>query len=280
MPRVELRRKDRTNPESTYLRGHASTVTSQYGEDGIIAKIFELIGLKNKWCVEFGAWDGEYLSNTWAVINQQKWSAVLIEGDPQRAADLAKLHEGRVGEVFVQNAFVGWEGETALDALLSQTPIPNDFDLLSIDIDGNDWHVWDALSAYSPRLVVVEFNPSATNELYFVQDPDPALSQGSSLLAFIDLAKQKGYELVATTYANAFFVQAADFPKLGISDNSIDAMYAPYMDIQIFQGFDGTIAGAGHMLLNWHRIPISQEDLQILPKALRKYPDPGKDYSV
>lgn len=276
MPKIELRRKKRTKPESTFLNNSAYDVTSQYGEDGIIAKILEIIGPGPEWCVEFGAWDGKYLSNTWRLINQLKWSGVLVEGDDGRAQRLGESHQSRAGEVFIENAFVGWEGENSLDAILGRTPIPSGFSVLSIDIDGNDWHVWNALRNYKPRLVVVEFNPSASNEFYFVQDADPALSQGASLLAFIDLAQQKGYELIATTYANAFFVLGDDFPRFGITDNSIDAMYEPYMDLQICQGFDGTIFGAGHMWLNWHGIQLTQEDLQILPKALRKYPDPGE----
>lgn len=276
MPVIEIRRNKRTKPQSTYLREFASDVTSQFGEDGIIAKILDLIGTRTQWCVEFGAWDGKYLSNTWDLINNKRWCGVLIEGDEGRARRIAEDHVSRVGEVFVENAFVGWEGDNSLDNILSRTPIPPDFDLLSIDIDGNDWHVWNGLKNYRPRLVLVEFNPSASNELYFVQDADPTLNQGASLLAFIELGKQKGYELVATTYSNAFFVLADDFPKVGITDNSIDAIYEPYMDLQICQGFDGTIFAAGHMWLNWHGIPLTQEDFQILPKALRKYPDPGE----
>ena len=276
MPTIEVRRINRTKPESAYLRQYAKSVTSQYGEDGVIDKILDLIGRAHPWCVEFGAWDGKYLSNTWDLINNRGWSGVLIESDEQRCAALAKLHSGRVAEIFVECAKVSWEGESSLDNVLGRTPIPNNFDVLSIDIDGNDWHVWNALKNYRPRLVVIEFNESAGNELYFVQDADPALNQGASLLALIDLAKRKGYELVATTCGNAFFVQAEDFPKLGIEDNSIDAMHAPFMDTQICQGFDGTIFAAGHMWLNWHRIPLSQEDFQVLPKALRHYLDPGE----
>ena len=275
MPTIELRRVKRTKPESTYLRQFASSVTSQYGEDGIIAKILELIGSVQPWCVEFGAWDGKHLSNTWDLINNKGWSGALIEGDRARYEALVESHRARAGEVFVEHAVVGWEGPNSLDNVLSRTPVPTIFDVLSIDIDGNDWHVWNSLQQYRPRLVVTEFNPSASNEFYFIQDPDESLNQGASLLAFIDLAKRKGYELVATTYANGFFVLAEDFPKVNIEDNSIDAMYEPYMDTQICQGFDGTIFAAGHMWLNWHSIPLDQEDFQILPKALRKYPDPG-----
>jgi hypothetical protein len=277
MPIVELRRRRRTKPESTFLRDQfSSSVTSQYGEDGIIAKILELIGEEPKWCVEFGAWDGKYLSNTWHLINNKGWCSVLIEGDGERAQQLAETHAMHERQVFLRNAIVGWEGESSLDAILSCTPIPSNFSVLSIDIDGNDWHVWRALERYQPRLVVIEFNPSASNDFYFVQDANPSLNQGASLCALVELGKKKGYELVATTLVNAFFVRAQDFAAVGIADNSIDAIFEPYMTTEIIQGFDGTIFAAGHMALTWHALPLTQEDFQILPKALRRYPDPGR----
>jgi len=276
MPIIELRRKPRTKPESAYLRTFARNVTSQYGEDGIIAKIFEIIGTHTKWCVEFGAWDGRYLSNTWDLLNVKDWSGVLIEGDPDRAGRLAAEHKSKAGKIFIENAFIELGGASSLDAILSRTSAPRDIDLLSVDIDGNDWHIWKSLKQYRPRAVVIEFNPSASNQLYFVQDPDPRVNQGSSLLAFIDLGRDKGYELVATTYANAFFVTDEDFKKFGIIDNSIDAIYEEYMTTEICQGFDGTIFAAGHMHLTWHDIPLAQEDFQVLPKVMRKYPDPGE----
>ena len=277
MPIVELRRIRRVKPESAYLRNqYARDVTSQFGEDGIINEILNRIGRRNRWCVEFGAWDGKYLSNTWTLINNEHWSGVLIEGAQDRCTALHASYQSRPNEVFVRQGYVGWESGNDLDGFLGGTPIAQDFDVLSIDIDGNDWHVWHALKNYRPRLVVVEFNPSASNELYFVQDANGALNQGASLRAMVDLGKSKGYELVATTYTNAFFVLAEDFDKLGIADNSIDAMHEPHIEIQICQGYDGTIFAAGHLLLNWHGIPIAQEDLQVLPAALRKYPDPDQ----
>jgi hypothetical protein len=218
----------------------------------MIAKILELIGIKNKWCVEFGAWGGNYLSNTWDLINNKSWSSVLVEGDPRRAARLAESYCDRVGSIFVKNAYVGWDGTNNLDTILATAPIPTEFDLLSIDIEGNDWHAWKPLTRYRLRLVVVEFNPSASNHLYFVQDPDPWLNLGSSLLAFIDLAKSKGYQLVACSVINAMFVLDSKFPKLLISDNSIDSMYEPVMTTEIYHGYDGTIFPAGFMRLTWH----------------------------
>jgi hypothetical protein len=91
-----------------WLNQFESNVTSQYGEDGIITKIFEVIPEKNKWCVEFGAWDGKLYSNTYNLINQQGYSAVLIEANPKRYQDLIKTYRDNK-KVIPLNAFVGFE---------------------------------------------------------------------------------------------------------------------------------------------------------------------------
>lgn len=270
MPVLELHKVDRTKPESIQLRQFQRNETSQFGEDGVIEEILRRVGIKNRWCVEFGAHDGKFMSNTWRLIAKEKWSAVLIEGHSKRACELAKLHREN-GNVHVQQAYVGWNAENSLDALLKQTNIPEDFDLLSIDVDGNDFHIWKAVSVYRPRVVVIEFNPTAPNDLYFVQDPDPRVNQGSSLRAISILGKEKGYELVATTQVNAFFVLRELFQNIGITDNSLDAMHDTEQSTTIAQAYDGTILVAGNMKLLWCGKRFSSEDLQILPKRKRIY---------
>ncbi|RCW80163.1 hypothetical protein C7476_115128 [Phyllobacterium bourgognense] len=144
---------------------------------------------------------------------------------------------------------------------------------LSIDIDGNDWHVWNGLKNDQPRLIVVEFNPSASNDLYFVQDADPR-----RIVAGLYRAREvQRLRTGSRDLCQCVFVQSKDFKRVKIADNSIDAIYEPYMDLQICQGFDGTIFAAGHMWLNWHGIKLEQEDFQILPRHLRKYPRPRRE---
>ena len=259
-----------TKAASRYLSSSAANVTSQFGEDGIIKRIFEICPPSNRWCVEFGAWDGKFLSNTWSLINERSWGGVLIEADQERVATLKHRHADR-HDVFVRNALVGWGAEDGLDAILRTTPTPPDFDLLSIDIDGNDFHVWHAVAAYRPRVLIVEFNPTASNQLYFVQDADPKLNQGCSLLALAELGKHKGYELVATTFTNAIFVASELYPMFGIEDNSLDALHEEALTAEIAHGYDGTVFAAGHLWLNWHGIALTQDDYQLLPKNMRSY---------
>jgi hypothetical protein len=274
VPILRLRQSPFLKAESAYLSTFAENVHSQFGEDGIIAAIFLFLGEGSRTCVEFGAWDGRHLSNT-AHLLDQGWSGLLIEGNPERFRDLERAYADNP-RVTKMNRFVDLDPKSvdALTNLLAEADIPSDFDLLSIDIDGNDYHVWRTLtSTYAPRVVVIEFNPTIPNEVIFVQDADPRLNQGSSLAALIELGKEKGYEIVATTDCNAIFVNAALFPRLEIADNSIDAIHRPKLTSVIFQLYDGTLVLAGCQRLLWHDLPIDQEAIQVLAPEQRRFPD-------
>jgi hypothetical protein len=248
--------------------GHS--VTSQGGEDGIIEKILEVIGTANPWCVEFGSWDGRYLSNTYNLIANKNFSAVLIEGDPKRCRVLCENFKSnpRVTQV---NAFVGFNTEDCLDRILEKTPIPRDFDVLSIDIDGNDYHVWEAVQNYSPKLVVIEFNSTVPPSVEFVQPRDMRMTQGSGLLSLVQLGRQKGYELIAVESANAFFIKKEYMQRFDIKDNSIEAIWTDRSTVShIFFGYDGTVFLRGLATHPWTQIPIRESSMQILPAWARK----------
>ncbi|MBW2645904.1 MAG: FkbM family methyltransferase [Deltaproteobacteria bacterium] len=253
-----------------WLAKYARNNTSQFGEDGIIEKVLEVVGVNDKWCVEFGSWDGKICSNTFHLISEKGYSAVLIEGNPKRYKDLLKTFTGN-DKVVPINTFVGFERETGLDSILKDTAIPKDFDLLSIDIDGNDYHVWETVQNYKPKVVLIEFNPTIPKTVEFVQPPDPRLSQGSSLLSITQLGKSKGYELVCTTHANAVFVHAKFFDLFGIKDNSAEKMMTDdSMVTHIFCGFDGTVFIRGCGIIPWQGIAYEESKVQQLPKWARK----------
>ena len=249
----------------------AKNIKSQNGEDGIIETILSLIG-ENKWCVEFGAWDGEYLSNTYNLIKNHDFSAVLIEGDKEKCLLIPETFKGNK-KVIALNEFVGSSENNNLGHLLQETEIPYDFDFLSIDVDGNDYHVWKALTAYRPRLICVEYNMSIPNEVDFVQQKDPSVQHGNSILALTRLANEKGYKLAATTFTNAFYVDEKYFQALEIQDNSISVLREDLSLVtHIFTGYDGTTFISGNCTVPWHGMPYQAESLQQLPKFLRKYP--------
>lgn len=259
--------------DSKWLLQYARNVRSQKGEDGIVERILEVIGTTQKWCVEFGAWDGEHLSNTYNLIANHKFSAVLIEGSSARFRVLVeKFRDNR--KVTPINGFVGFTANDGLDKILAATPIPLDFDVLSIDIDGNDYHVWKAVDRYRPKLVVIEFNPTIPSAVEFVQPADMSVNQGASILSMSLLAKEKGYELVAATDYNCFFVPKEHFHLFGIDDNSVQAI-RPNEDLvtYIFNGFDGTVFIRGYGKVEWHGLPYDEARLQHVPRLFRSFPD-------
>ena len=271
MPILKQVRRDRRNPESCKLLQAAANVTSQSGEDGILACIFELIGEGTRWCVEFGAWDGRKLSNTWNLL-QQGWHGVLIEGDAAKFAKLRRNTAGNPRVTCLHGLVQPQAGPGSLDGFLSRTAIPQAFDLLSIDIDGNDYHVWASLAAYRPRVVVIEYNPCIPNDVVFVQDCDPSVNQGCSLRALVELGRKRGFELACVTESNGIFIEAGAFGRLGIADNDIDAMAFPKRDAKYFDGYDGTLFHVGLSKLNWVKDGrFDPNQLQVLEPSARRY---------
>lgn len=249
-----------------------SDVYSQTGEDGIIEKILEILPEKDKWCVEFGAWDGIYLSNVRNLIEKEGYSAIFIEGSGEKYGELRRNYSNYKNITCI-NSFVGFSGKDNLDEILKRTLIPEKFDLLSVDIDGNDYHVWKAISKYVPKVVVIEFNPTIPTEISFIQKADPLVNQGASLLALVELGKEKGYELVSVLPFNAFFVRSEYFPLFQIRDNSPASLRQSLSDITyIFSGYDGNIFLYGSKKLPWHGIDIDQSKIQQLPRLFRKFP--------
>ena len=143
---AERERIERNNP----LISHAKSITSQVGEDGVIAHILDRLEIAGGWCVEFGAWDGKFNANTWDLVHNRGWKAVYIEANETAFAKLVE-NSSALPDVYCINEFIEIDGPKSLDALLARTPLPKDFDFLVIDIDSNDWHIWKSLQGYRPK---------------------------------------------------------------------------------------------------------------------------------
>ena len=269
--KLRIQKTSQLNSKSRFLQKFRNDITTQRGEDGIIDAIFNLIGTTNKYCIEFGAWDGKLYSSTWNLINNFGWAALLIEANKEKFGKLEAEYAGN-GKVAALNCLVETAGEFSLDSILKAAEAPSEPDFLSIDVDGLDWYMWESLSTFSPRLISIEFNPTVPNDIIFIQDNDPTINQGCSLAALIELAQSKSYELVATTSWNAFFVKKELFEKFDIEDNSINAMHdTAHLESRLFQCYDGSLVLVGCKHLLWHDVGIASEDIQVLPKALRKF---------
>lgn len=205
------------------LRSFRKKITSQDGEDGIIDEIFSRLGTETGWCVEFGAWDGVKLSNTWNLWSNKGWSAVLIEGDPKRFEEL-KRNVAEFSNITPLNVFVDSEGEDSLDRVLGRTSAPQDFELLSIDVDGWDYHIWKGLQDYHPKLVVIEYNATFPPHMDFV-GPKESRRFGASALALSKLAQQKDYRLICCTRTNMFFVRSDVVGELRVAQPSLEKAF-------------------------------------------------------
>lgn len=184
-------------------------VFSQFGEDGIIEKIFEVIGVESKTCIEFGAWDGFFCSNTANLFSKKGWKAILIECNKNKFNTLVNNVNGYDCTCICEAIGIG---NSSLESVLLRNSIPfSQIDLLSIDIDGNDYYVFDSLDLMRPRVIVCEYNPTLPAHLSIYakyDDIGTSWGFGCSVGALNTVAKQKGYSLVALTDCNAFFVRS------------------------------------------------------------------------
>jgi len=184
---------------------------SQCGEEGIIEQIFSLIGTTNRVAVEFGCADGYNLSNTRALLEQgwtvHMWDCAYANHQVRRHLITAE----NVNEIFQS------EG------------VPEEFDLLSIDIDGNDYWVWKALTACRPRVVVIEFNGALSGKKTIPYDPahrhDGTDYYGASFELLCALGREKGYVPVCQIAdLNLFFVRKELVP---VDPDTLPLFHAP-----------------------------------------------------
>lgn len=186
---------------------------SQQGEEGVIFEIFQRIGwgTLNKLCVEFGAWDGKHLSNTFALVESHDFEAVYIEGSDERFAALQRTCS-EFPKITPIHAMVSREAGNvnSLDEILKRTGFEQDFDLLSIDIDTFDLDIWESLIHFKPKVVVIEINSGI---MPGVLSRHNNLHDGNSFSSTLLVAVSKGYSLVSHT-GNCIFVRNDLVPRL------------------------------------------------------------------
>ncbi|KZK78855.1 hypothetical protein PsAD46_04472 [Pseudovibrio sp. Ad46] len=272
-PTIRFLPNDLRNERSVWLQKHRNNVVTKYGEDGIIEKIFDVIGTKNKTLCDIGAADGKHHSNSYNLITNNGWRGILFEPARDRYKRLNKLYQSNRKVEIIHN-YVGLDKESNLDYHLKQlkVPVPKNFDFLSIDIDGCDVHVWNDIQQHRPRVVCIEFNPLVPLDVYLLQARNLAVNNGNSLLATYLEAQKNGYELVATTKLNALFVDRPYFSEFNIPDNSPLAMhFLGDLETKIAMSYDGHLFLAGNSSHPWKRYEISEEQIQILPPEYQKF---------
>ena len=225
-----LERSELEHPHSLQMRRFG--LMSQNEEDGIIFALAEQAGTVNRTFVEIGC--GVNGGNCGFLANELGWGGLMVDADEERVRR-AKAKFGR--RVQCISAMVTREN---VNDLIRDAGLEGEIDLLSIDIDGNDYWVWDAIEACYPRIVVIEYNAlfGADRALIVPYAPDfdrhsgnASIYYGASLAALTQLGESKGYRLVVTESegVNAFFLRndlAPEIPTMTAED-MFRARYKP-----------------------------------------------------
>jgi hypothetical protein len=229
--RYEELKNKRFNTSTKTLSAHGYKVFSQSDEDGIINAIFGRIGLTNKTFVEFGVGDG--LENNTVALLYEGWSGLWIEGSGDLCQKISRDFASAIasGQLKLINSFVTPEN---INDLISREIKVSEIDLLCIDIDGNDAHVFDRITCVNPRVIVFEYNAKFGPSLNYCMAYDGNYRWGgtdrfgASLKYFEVLLRGKGYSCVGCNIVgtNAFFVR---------NDLLDDHFIAPYTSEMHFE---------------------------------------------
>lgn len=163
-----------------FYQAFGTDVYSQNGEDGVLSEVFRRLKIEKGTCCEFGAADGKFCSNTFYLI-EQGWKGKMIEGDPNRIKAL--IDNTLLFGVAIHCGNVTPENVNDL--------VPQSLNLLSIDIDNNDYHCWKAYDGVAD-VVVIEINSSVVPGCEMIPG-----TRGSSYTSMVKLGIEKGYFLLA-----------------------------------------------------------------------------------
>src|SRR5437867_80987 len=216
------------------LSDYSYNVYSQFGEDGIIETLFSVIGTISKICIEFGAWDGFRFSNT-ANLWTKGWKGILIEANKAKYKELLRNTAGY--DCHCIAAVVSYAGENTLENIFRMWNLPREIDFLSIDIDGDDYFVFESLREIRPRVIACEYNPTIPPHMELVAEPGNYF--GCSPLSLVKLAETKGYRLIALTDTNCFFVLEADFDKFHGYETSLGSLAITKYLTYLLSGYSG-----------------------------------------
>ena len=233
------------------LTDYADNEYSQSGEDGILAEILDRLGVSCGTFCEFGAWDGIHLSNCYRLLESESWEGVMIEADKSKFEELKRTASEYPERLEIFNRRVAATGKNSLDNILDKSNLSYDFDILSIDVDGPDYYIWQGLSEFQPKVVVIEYNRclgpdlryassfgmNTVLEMHHAKDEGintlnyhPFRGYGSSFKSMAELGNSKGYNLVSATQQNMIFVHSSVVDLLSLDEKQLSNPQTHWQD--------------------------------------------------
>ncbi|MGB9755775.1 MAG: hypothetical protein ACPLXO_02720 [Desulfurella sp.] len=208
-------------------------IFSQFGEDGIICFLIETLEIPNKIFVEFGVETYEE-ANTRFLLEYYNYKGLIIEANRNYVEEIKTKDIVWRHSLEIVNEFVTREN---INSILEKTGFVGDIALLSIDIDGMDYWIWDAIDIISPRIVICEYNGLFGYKKSIVVPYNPNFDRfkahysglyfGASLKALVDLGRKKGYAFVGCNLNenDAFFVRKDVLANSILKEVSIEEGY-------------------------------------------------------
>lgn len=216
--RVEARQIALTSDVA--LNNSEFRVFSQWGEDGIIEKLVREVPITRNIFVEFGVENYQEANTRFLLINRN-WSGLVLDSS---AANIRHIRQQDLYWRYNLKAVESFVTRDNINTTLLENGVSGEIGLLSVDIDGNDYWVWESITAVNPAIVVVEYNArfgasrAVTVPYSAIFDRKKAhwsmIYYGASLAALRHLGQKKGYALVGCNLAgnNAFFVRESILP--------------------------------------------------------------------
>ena len=190
-------------------------IFSQWGEDGIIDYLVSNISIENKTFIEFGVEDYKEANTKFLLLNKN-WQGLIIDSSIKNIKSIKQENIYWKYDLTAINAFITKDN---INKLIEEKKFERKVGLLSIDIDGNDYWIWEAINTIDPSIVIVEYNSRLGNEKKFVVPYNKNFDRkkqhfsmiyyGASLQALAQLGTKKGYTFVCCNKAgnNAFFIK-------------------------------------------------------------------------
>lgn len=247
--------------DATDARQAEFRVFSQWGEDGIIQYLLRRVAIERRLFVEFGV--ENYLeASTRFLLTKDQWRGLVIDGSAENIDFIRRDPIYWATNLKAECAFVTKDN---INELLARNGIAGDIGLLSVDIDGNDYWVWQAIDTISPRIVICEYNSQFGPTAAVTTPYDPAFVRdsahfskiyyGASITALCSLGIKKGYSLVASNSAgnNVFFVRddlLGSLPVLSPAEAYRRAQFREYHDESgelTFDDFESRLRKIGHL---------------------------------